>query len=86
MILLCNHKHTVYEKPYAYREPMCASENCEWNANTNWKTITHTIVALLLGICLPSRWVAMISSTSPSPTTTTAGHALPWKHITLFSL
>jgi hypothetical protein len=30
--LLCNHKRTVYEKPYAYREPMCASENCQWCA------------------------------------------------------
>jgi hypothetical protein len=20
----------VYEKPYAYLEPMCASENCQW--------------------------------------------------------
>jgi hypothetical protein len=29
MILLCNHERTVYEKPYAYREPMCASENCQ---------------------------------------------------------
>jgi hypothetical protein len=30
MILLCNHKRTVYEKPYTYLEPMCASENCQW--------------------------------------------------------
>jgi hypothetical protein len=30
MILLCNHKRTKFEKPYAYREPMCASENCQW--------------------------------------------------------
>jgi hypothetical protein len=30
MILLCNNKRTVYEKPYAYREPMCASGNCQW--------------------------------------------------------
>jgi hypothetical protein len=30
MILLCNHKRTVYEKPYAYCEPMRASEICQW--------------------------------------------------------
>jgi hypothetical protein len=35
MILLCNHKRTVYEKPYAYREPMCASENCQWCGEPN---------------------------------------------------
>jgi hypothetical protein len=28
MILLC--KCTVFEKPYAYREPMRTSENCQW--------------------------------------------------------
>jgi hypothetical protein len=30
IILLCNHECTVYEKPYAYCEPMCASENFQW--------------------------------------------------------
>jgi hypothetical protein len=30
MILLRNHKRTEFEKPHAYREPMCASENCQW--------------------------------------------------------
>jgi hypothetical protein len=30
MILLRNHKRTAYEKPYAYRKPMCASENWQW--------------------------------------------------------
>jgi hypothetical protein len=29
MILLCNHKCMAYEKPYAYLEPMSASENCQ---------------------------------------------------------
>jgi hypothetical protein len=30
MILLCNHKRMAYEEIYAFREPMCASENCRW--------------------------------------------------------
>jgi hypothetical protein len=30
MILLCDHKRTEFGKPHAYREPMCASENCQW--------------------------------------------------------
>jgi hypothetical protein len=30
MIFLCNHKRTEFGKPHAYREPMCASENCQW--------------------------------------------------------
>jgi hypothetical protein len=28
--LLCNQKCIVYEKPYAYCEPMYALENCQW--------------------------------------------------------
>jgi hypothetical protein len=28
--LLCNDKHTEFGKPHAYREPMYASENCQW--------------------------------------------------------
>jgi hypothetical protein len=30
MIFLCNHKRMVFEKPYAYHELMCPSENCQW--------------------------------------------------------
>jgi hypothetical protein len=35
MILLCNHKRTEFGKPHAYREPMCASENCQWLTLSN---------------------------------------------------
>jgi hypothetical protein len=31
MILLCNLKRTEFGKPHANREPMCASENCQWS-------------------------------------------------------
>jgi hypothetical protein len=48
MILLCNHKRMVHEKPYAYLEPMCASENCQWCGEPHF-----AVSAISIGDLLP---------------------------------
>jgi hypothetical protein len=48
MILLCNHKLKAYEKPYAYLEPMCASEKCQW-----WGEPYFAVTAVSVGDILP---------------------------------
>jgi hypothetical protein len=41
MILLCNHKHMAYEKPYAYLEPMCFSKKCQWCGEPHFALVTR---------------------------------------------
>jgi hypothetical protein len=48
MILLCIHKRMAYEKIYAYLEPMCVSENCQWCGEPYF-----AISAISIGIILP---------------------------------
>jgi hypothetical protein len=47
VILLCNLKRMAYEKPYAYLEPMCASENCQWCGELYFAASTISIGDIL---------------------------------------
>jgi hypothetical protein len=48
MILLCNHKRAEYGSPlHAYREPMCASEYCQWCGEPNFAGATISLDRVL---------------------------------------
>jgi hypothetical protein len=53
MILLCNHKRMEFGNSHAYREPMCASEKCQWCGEPYFAG-----AAILLSAILPQipRW------------------------------
>jgi hypothetical protein len=48
MILLCIHERMAYENIYAYLEPMCVSENCQWCGE-----LYFAVSAITIGDILP---------------------------------
>jgi hypothetical protein len=55
MILLCNHKRMVYEKPYAYLEPMSALENFQWCGEPYF-----AVSAISIGDILPQIPISLV--------------------------